>query len=252
MTKPWPNGMPLSSAYPAAAGCAGLGHGHHQVGVDRELARQLAAHLDAGLVDAATGDGGVGAGEVDVLEHAALGLGLGEVVGAQAVLVDDEQLAGLDLAYHAGADGGQGGVLAGDHPAAVETAEDQGPDALRVAGGVQRGLVHPDEGVGAAQQRQHLERALLQRGVGVVGEQRRDQGGVARGGRLEAAVELELAGQAGELGDHRLELVGVDQVAVVAERDRAVVGRAERRLGVLPGARTGRGVARSGRSRGGP
>ena len=33
-------------------------------------------------------DGGVGTGQVDVLEDAALGLGLGEAVGAQAVLVD--------------------------------------------------------------------------------------------------------------------------------------------------------------------
>ena len=32
---------------------AGLGHGHHQVGLDRELAGQLAAHLDPRLVDAA-------------------------------------------------------------------------------------------------------------------------------------------------------------------------------------------------------
>ena len=37
---------------------------------------------------------------------------------------------------------------------------------------------------------------------------------------------------------------GVDQVAVVAERDRAVGGGAERRLRVLPGAGAGRGVAR--------
>ena len=36
---------------------------------------------------------------------------------------------------------------------------------------------------------------------------------------------------------------GVDQVAVVAERDRAVGGGAERRLGVLPGAGAGGGVA---------
>ena len=55
---------------------------------------------------------------------------------------------------------------------------------------------------------------------------------------------VELAGQTGQLGDHLPELVGVDQVAVVAERDRAVVGRAEGRLGVLPGAGAGGGVAR--------
>ena len=40
------------------------------------------------------------------------------------------------------------------------------------------------------------------------------------------------------------EVVGVDQVAVVAERDRAVGGRAECRLRVLPGAGAGGRVAR--------
>ncbi len=244
MTKPWPNGMPRLLGVARRGGRARLGHRHHQVGVDGELAGELPPHLDACLVDAAAADRGVGAGEVDVLEHAALGVGLGEVVGAQAVLVDHDQLAGLDLADDAGADGGQGGVLAGDHPAALEAAEDQRADALRVAGGVERVLVHPDEREGTAQPRQHLEGALLERGVGVVREERGDQRGVV--GRLldAAAVELELAGRTGQGGDHLLDLVGVDQVAVVAERDRAVVGGAERRLGVLPGAGAGGGVAR--------
>ena len=48
----------------------------------------------------------------------------------------------------------------------------------------------------------------------------------------------------GQLVDEAGQVVGVDQVAVVAERDRPVRGRPERRLRVLPGARPGRGVAR--------
>ena len=40
-------------------------------------------------------------------------------------------------------------VSRGDHPAALQPAEDQRADALRVAGGVERGLVHEDEGEGA-------------------------------------------------------------------------------------------------------
>ena len=48
----------------------------------------------------------------------------------------------------------------------------------------------------------------------------------------------------GSVLDQLLQLVGVDQVAVVAERDRAVGGGAERRLRVLPGAGTGGRVAR--------
>ena len=166
-------------------GRAGLGDGHHQVGVDGVLAGESAAHRDARLVDVAAGDGGVGAGEVDVLEHAALGVGSGELVGAQAVLVDDDELAGLDLTHETGADRGECGVLAGDHPPAREPAEDQRADALRVAGGVQAVLVHPHEGEGTFELGQHLERSLLERRVGMVGEQRGDQAGVVgRGSTL--------------------------------------------------------------------
>ena len=193
---------------------------------------------------AAPGDGRVGAGEVDVLEDATLGCRLGEPVRAQAVLVDHEHLAGLDLAHDAGADGGQRGVLARHHPAAVEPAQDQRPDALRVAGGVQGVLVHPDEGERALELGQHLEGAQLEGGVGVVGQQRRHQAGVV-GRRLRLlAVQLELVGRTGQVRDHLGQLMGVDQVAVVAQGDRAQRCGLEGRLGVLPGAGTGRGVAR--------
>jgi hypothetical protein len=156
---------------------------------------------------------------------------------------DHQQLAGLHLADDAGADGGQGGVLAGDDPAAVEPAQHQRPDALRVARGVQRVLVHPDERERAPEQRQDLEGALLEGGVGVVGEERGDQRRVVGGLLDAAAVEVELAGGAGQAGDHLAQLVGVDQVAVVTQRDGAVVGRAEGGLRVLPGAGAGRRVA---------
>ena len=99
---------------------------------------------------------------------------------------------GLDLADPAGADGGQGGVLAGDDPAAREPAQDQRADALRVARGVHGVLVHPDEREGALELREHLERALLEGGVGVVREQRGDQAGVVGGALLRLAqVEVE-------------------------------------------------------------
>ena len=199
------------------------------------------AHLDAGLVDDPAADDGVGAGEVDVLEDAALGLGLGEPVRAQAVLVDDDELTGLDLADDGRADRLQGGGLGGDDPAPLEAAEREGTHAPRVAGGIQRRLVHEDEGEGAAQLGQQLEGGLLGGAVLVGGEQRRDErgvGGVAAG---------ELAGDAGAaevLVHEGLELDGVDEVAVVGEGQRAAAGAAERRLGVLPRGAAGRRVAR--------
>src|SRR6185436_10897972 len=50
------------------------------VGLDGELPGQLAPHLHAGGVHALPADGGVGSGQVDVLEDAALARGLGEPV----------------------------------------------------------------------------------------------------------------------------------------------------------------------------
>ena len=57
---------------------AGLRDRDHQVGVSREVVGEPAADLDAHAVDALARDQGVGTGEVDELEQAALGGGLGE------------------------------------------------------------------------------------------------------------------------------------------------------------------------------
>ena len=160
---------------------AGLGHRDDQVGLDRVLAGQPAADLDPGRVHAAPADRGVRPGQVDVLEQAALGLGGGEVLRAQAVLVDRDQLARLDLADEGGADDVERGGLGRDDPAAVEPAEHERADALRVAGGVERVLVHEDQRERAAQLGQHLHRGLLDDDVRARGEQRGEQVGVGGG-----------------------------------------------------------------------
>ena len=224
-------------------GRAGLGRGDDQVGLDRVLARQPAAHLDPGLVHPAAVDRGVGTGQVDVLEDAALGVGLGEPLGAQAVGVDRDQLAGLDLTDQAGADDVEGRGLAGHHPAALEPAEDQGPDPLRVAGGVERVLVHEDEAERAAELGQDLQRRRLEGAVGVVGQQRGHQRRVGRVAPAQLAAEVAGEPLAVAGVEPVAQLGGVGEVAVVRERDGAAVAAAERRLGVLPGAGAGRGVA---------
>ena len=109
------------------------------------LRGEPAADLHPGGVHAAAGDRGVRPGQVDVLEDAALGLGRGEARAAQAVGVDRQQLAGLDLADERRADDVQRGGLAGDHPAAVEPAEHQRAHAVRVAGRVEGVLVAEDQ-----------------------------------------------------------------------------------------------------------
>ena len=72
-----------------------------------------------------------------------------------------------------------------------------GPDAVRVAGGVQGVLVHEDEAEGAAQVRQHLQRGGLEGLVRVAGQQRGDQGGVGgvAAGQLAAGPASPYAGR---------------------------------------------------------
>jgi hypothetical protein len=215
----------------------GLRGGDHQVRLDGMLTGELAAHLGAGLVHAAPCDAGVGAGEVDVLEDAALGAGLDHLLAVQALLVHDHHLAGGDLAHEARAADVQRRGLRGDDPAALEPAEHQGADALRVAGRVQRGLVHEREAVGAAQQRHHLAEGVGEAPLGV--QQRGHQGGVG------GVAAGELAGSRGALAlvDQLQQLLGVDEVAVVGEGDGALVTGAEGGLGVGPHRAAGGGVA---------
>ena len=197
--------------------------------VGRVLVGEPAPDLDARRVHATAGDRGVRAGEVDVLEDAALGLRRGEPRAAQALGVDGDELAGLDLADERRPDDVEGGGLGGDDPAAVETAQHQRAHAVAVAGGVERGLVAEGEAEGAAQIGQQAQRRLLDPQVGRrVGEQARHDvgvgGGADEGRRAPVAAAVAVARAAvhregGVAAPHQLG--GVDQVAVVARaRDR--------------------------------
>src|SRR5512145_3023411 len=123
-----------------------------------------------------------------------------------------------------------------------EATEHERPDALGVPGGIEGVLVHPHEGERASDRGQHLDGVLLEALVGVVGEERGDQAGVV-GGLQAAGREVELAVEVRQVRNPLRELAGVGQVAVVGECDRALRGGPEGRLGVVPGARAGRGVA---------
>ena len=222
----------------------GLGHGDDEVRVGRVLVGETAPDLDARRVHATAGDRGVRAGEVDVLEDAALGLRRGEPRAAQALGVDGDELAGLDLADERRPDDVEGGGLGGDDPAAVETAQHERAHAVAVAGGVERGLVAEGDAEGALQVGQQAQRRLLDPQVGRrVGEQARHDvgvgGGADEGRRAPVAAAVAVARAAvhregGVAAPHQLG--GVDEVAVVPQREAgAGRGGAERRLGVLPG-----------------
>ena len=84
-----------------------VGHAHDQVGGDRRLGGQQLAHPAAGAVDLVAVERGVGPGEVDELEDAELGvepLDGKRPLRAHLLAVDDDHLAGLELADEGGAD----------------------------------------------------------------------------------------------------------------------------------------------------
>src|SRR3990167_5353260 len=84
---------------------AGVGDRHDDVGRHRTFHRQFQADALARLVDADALEARVGAGEIDVLEDAEAARLLREGLDrTRAVAVDDDDLAGLDVALEAGAD----------------------------------------------------------------------------------------------------------------------------------------------------
>ncbi len=215
---------------------AGVGDRDDRVGVDRRLAGQRLAHPPPRLVEVATHEVRVRSGEVDELEDAEVLLRLGEADRARAAgLAEDDHLARLDLAHDLGADDVQGGRLGGDHPGlglARDAAQDERPEAMRIADADDAVLVHDDQRVGARDLRQHGQQRGHDVVAGHIGEERREQLRVAR-----ATDALAAAGQAFE------QLARVDQVAVVPDRHRPLGPQAIGRLGVLPEGRAGRRVA---------
>ena len=194
-------------------GGAGFRHGDDDVRFLGVFAGQLAAHFHAGFVHRAARNGGVRAGEVDVFENAAGRRRLGEALRADAVLVDRDELAGFDFADEAGADGGEGGLLGGDHPAAFQPAQAQRADPVGVAGRVEGAFIHEDEAEAALDLGQQLHGGLLQGLALFALQERGHQGGVRGVALLHLAAEV----SAVAVLDHRLELGRVGQVAVVGQ-----------------------------------
>ena len=138
-----------------------FGHRDDHVGVRGMLGGEPPADRDPGGVHPPAGDRGVRAGQVDVLEQAPARLRRGERPGPYPAPVDADQLARLDLADEPGPHDVQRGRLAGHHPAGVQAAEHERPEAVRVPRRVQRLLVHEDQRVRPLGQRQDGRRRGL-------------------------------------------------------------------------------------------
>ncbi len=215
-------------------GTAGVGHRHDVVGVDGGFAGELAAHgltcgVD-GLPEHFAGD----VGEVDVLEaaHGELGRGGFEAAAVNAVVIDADDFAGLDLADVFGVEGVKRAGFTGDNPIAVELAENERADAPRIAGGFDAIWKQKQEAVGPLQMLENVREWISFLHVRWFGEEVDDDFGV--GGALEdVAMLFVLLAEEG----------GVDQIAVVGDGDGAHEIFAEKRLGVADFAGTGGGIA---------
>ena len=133
---------------------------------------------------------------------------------------DDDDLPRPDLALVGGAEQVERARLGGDHPVAFgEAPEAERPEAAGVAERRELAVGQRDAGVGALQPLHGGGHRVLERP-----RRRADEGGdrlrVGAGG----AAEPELVPQLG----------GVDEVAVVAERDGSLASVVDERLGVRP------------------
>ena len=207
-------GQAAAARVSAGRGVARVGDGDHQVGTGcRGLTGQYLPHPAAGGLERGAVHLRVRAGEVDVLEDAErLALALDQHPGADAVLADRDQLAGLDVAHVLGADDVQRAGLAGHAVVLAQAPEDQRPDAGRVPEGQDALVGHHDGGEGALEPRHHGGDGVLDRVGRLLGDQRGDDLRVRGGGELDPV--------AAQLG---VELHGVGEVAVVGQGDLAAV-----------------------------
>src|SRR6185369_15097655 len=203
-------------------GNAGVRNGDDDVGVNRMLLREQAAECFAALVDAAAEDDAVGAREVDMFEDALLVRFFGrEADGFDAAARNADHFSGLDFADVLRVEEVKGAGFAGDQPGIAEFAEIKRAEASRVAYGVEFVGCQDEEGVGAFD----LIQGVAQRAGKIASlracEEVHDDFGVAIGLEDRAAM-FEFAAPLG----------GVGEIAVVAQRDFALVAVDHDRLGV--------------------
>src|SRR4029079_5781542 len=118
----------------------------------------LPPHLLAHVVDRAATDDGIRPGEIDVLKDAEARGAFGyESMALDSLAGDDHHLAIFHLADEFSIDDVERAGLGGEHPSLAETAKNQRPDAMRVAGADHFLVGDADESVGAFDLEQRLD-----------------------------------------------------------------------------------------------
>ncbi len=212
---------------------ARVGDRHHDVRLDRSLLRQKPPQLLPDPGDLLAEDEAVRPGEVHVLEDAGSGrlAGKGER-GVEALPVNADELPRLDVPNERGLQQIEGAGLGRQEVPVLEAAEREGAEPPGVPDPQELVLVHQDQGVGAPDLAEGLDRRLHQAaGIGA-GDQVEDDLGVrGRGEHRSLGFQLSPEGH------------GVQQVAVVGDGDRAMAGPHQEGLGILELAAAGGGVA---------
>ena len=216
-----------------------LGDTHDEIGLHRCLGRQPLPHAPARGVDLTPVEPAVGAGEVDELEDAEMGVdpvGIDDLLRPQASLVQRDQLARLDLTDERGAHDVEGGCLRRQRPALglvgrAQSAETERAESVGVTDTHDVGGVEEDEGEGALEKGEHGPQRRLQRSVGYD----------AAFGRCGKFAGQEIGHEIAVGGHHTGEHAGllgqsgrVGQVPVVAEGETRSPHRAVDGLGVAP------------------
>ena len=184
--------------------------------------RQPPAGLHAGLIDVHAVDDRIRPGKVHELKQAqAAAQRRGHVHAVHAALVDRHDLAGADVAHELRADRIERAALAGQHEAVPDAPKAQRTDAVRIADANEAVLCQQDERVAAAYHLHHRADGLQQALAALSGDEVQNDLGVHR--RLEDGA-LVLHGGA--------QRVGVDEVAVVRQRQHAHLAAGDDRLGV--------------------
>ena len=210
---------------------ARIRHGDDEVGGDPVLAGEFGTNAFAYAVDAAILHHAIGAGEIDILENAEARRLRGEgEQAAHAAGIDDDHLAGGDVAYVIGTDNVERAGLGGDDVGIAELAEDEWANAVRVAHADQRLRREDDERIGTFDGVERVDDAIRDGGGAREGDAVDDDFGIGGGGEERTAGD-ELAAQGN----------GVGEVAVMGEGEAA-----EREVGIK-----GLHVAQQGFARGG-
>ncbi len=216
---------------------ARIGHRHDQVRGHAGFAGEFRPDRFARRIDGGPLDHGIGTGEVDVLEDAEpLALAPERLDAAHALLIDDDDLAGLHVAHELGADDVERAGLRRQHPAGkrvgADPPQDQRAHAQRIAHADQRLVRERHQRVGADDLLERVDQPVRHGRVQADRDEVDEHLGI--GGGLEQAA----APHQGAAQDMR-----VGEVAVMRDREAAELEIRVERLHVAQDRLAGRGVA---------